>query len=196
MSALQAVGRWWDVVEDCLWADCLKVLFFIVFFFFLFQEDESLSIDWEDRLPSYSQKSHVNICYMEILENIFSFLPYNRRRLSVNTCWLVAIVIGGSGKTQLNDEIINKWTQHRLSHGVRLHTWTAEYTNNILTKKKDNRRRMSKFHGCVYVLNQVHLVFHWQIIVFLATQRVHLLRTELWIPWIPLQHFGNIFSCP
>lgn len=38
-----------------------------------FQGDERISIDWEDRLPSYCQKSQVDICCEKILENIFFF---------------------------------------------------------------------------------------------------------------------------
>lgn len=62
-----------------------------------FQGDERLSIDWEDGLPLCGQKSRVNICLL---------LPHNRTRLK--TLRLVAIVMGGSGKTQLTDEIIKK----------------------------------------------------------------------------------------
>lgn len=36
-----------------------------------FQGDERFSIDWEDGLRSYRQKSQVNICYKKISKNIY-----------------------------------------------------------------------------------------------------------------------------
>lgn len=60
------------------------------------------------------QKPKVTSGYL-LLENISfffltSFVPYIKPSL-LKTLRLVAIVMEGSGKTQLNDEIINKWTK-------------------------------------------------------------------------------------
>lgn len=80
----------------------------------------------------HTVKSHKWIFFCKkILENIFFFfLPYNSTSLSSR---LVAIVMRGSGKTQLNDEIIYKTS---LLQRARLHTCTADYANCILSKKR------------------------------------------------------------
>lgn len=90
------------MVDVCLWADCLEVV--VVFFF-----KEMRGSPLTGKIDCL-QKPKVTSGYL-LLENISFFfssiLPYIRPRL-VKTLRLVAIVMEGSGKTQLNDEIINK----------------------------------------------------------------------------------------
>lgn len=119
-----------------------KLSFFILFCvvcLFVFFSRRWEALHWLGRQAAFIQPKVTceHLLYGNIRKHsFFFFFPYNRHRLSSIVCWLVAIVIGGNGKTQMNDEIINKWTQRRLWHAVRLHTGTAEYVNNILTKQK------------------------------------------------------------